>query len=120
MDSSSVEFAPYDGDLMGLMTTPDHLVFRWNVPHCTILFSMTQQGQSANCHFASDKRGLRHIREAIDKFVRFVFSACDWCKMVIANVQRPSVCRLIRKVGFKWVAEVQGMQIYARAKEWAA
>lgn len=119
MDSGELEFAPYSGDFMGLTVTPDHVVFRWNVNHCTILFSLTQQGQSANCHFASDKAGLRHIRTAIDKFVRFVFSAFDWCRMVIANVQRPSVARIVEKVGFKWVASVQGMQIYARAKEWA-
>ncbi len=120
MDSDSLEFIPHDGDLMGLTVTPNHLVFRWNVDHCTILFSMTQQGNSANCHFASNKNGLRYIKEAVDKFVRFVFSECDWCRMVIANIQRPSVCRLVEKVGFRWVAEVQDMQIYARAKEWAA
>lgn len=116
MDTGSVEFAPYDGDLMGLAVTPNHLVFRWNVDHCTILFSITQQGQSANCHFASNKQGLRYIKEAVDQFVRFVFSHWDSCRMVIANVKRPSVERVVKKCGFLWVAEVSDMNIYARAR----
>ncbi len=120
MDTAGLEFIPYDGDLMGLAVTPNHLVFRWNVGHCKILFSLTQQGQSANCHFASDKPGLRHIKQAIDRFVRFVFSQCDWCRMIVANIKRPSVERTVQKCGFKWVSEVDDMQIYARAKEWAA
>lgn len=114
MDTVGIEFAPYDGDLMGLAVTPNHVVFRWNVDFCHILFSMTQQGRSANCHFASDRAGLRHIKTAIDRFVRFVFSRCDWCRMVIANVKRPSVERVVSKCGFRWVAEVDDMQVYAR------
>lgn len=120
MDSARLAFVQYDGDLMGLTVTESHLVFRWNVDHCTVLFSMTRQGRSANCHFASDKRGLRHIKEAIEQFVQSVFRACDWCDMVVANIERPSVERTVKKCGFKWVAEVNDMQIYARAKEWAA
>lgn len=119
MDSGQLEFIPYDGDLMGLAVTPSHLVFRWNVDFCTILFSMTKQGLSANCHFASNKSGLRYIKEAVDKFVRFVFSAFDWCRMVVANIQRPGVCRMVEKVGFKWVADSENAKIYARLREWA-
>ena len=120
MDSGQLAFVPYDGELMGLTTSPNHLVFRWNVEHCLILFSITRQGRAANCHFSSDKAGLRHARKAIDEFVRFVFAEFPWCSMVIANVKRPSVCRLIEKVNFKWVSEVQDMNIYARSKQWAA
>lgn len=117
MDTTGLEFVPYDGDLMGLAVTPNHLVFRWNVDFCTILFSMTQQGRSANCHFASDKAGLRHIKEAIDKFVRFVFSTFDWCRMVLANVDRPSVGRLIEKVRFMPVAECYKGRFYMRFQD---
>lgn len=117
MDSGSLEFLPYDGDLMGLAVTPNHLVFRWNVDFCTILFSMTQQGGSANCHFSSNKRGLRYVKEAVDKFVRFVFSAFPWCRMVLANVERPSVGRLIQKVGFTPVADCNKGTVYMRLRD---
>lgn len=117
MDSGKLEFVPYDGELMGLAVTPNHVVFRWNVPYCTILFSMTRQGNSANCHFASNKSGLRYIKEAIDKFVRFVFSELEWCKMVIANVGRPSIGRLIEKVGFTPFADCENGTFYMRLRD---
>lgn len=117
MDTARLEFLPYDGDLMGLTVTPNHVVFRWNVDFCTILFSMTQQGRSANCHFASNKAGLRYIKEAVDKFVRFVFSTFDWCRMVIANVDKSSVGRVIEKVSFFPVAIADGATIYVRPRD---
>lgn len=117
MDTASVEFVPYDGDRLGLAATPNHLVFRWNVDFCTILFSITRQGQSANCHFASNKQGLRYIKEAVDKFVGFVFSAFDWCRMVIANTGRPSIGRLIKKVGFIPFADCDRGTIYMRLRK---
>lgn len=119
MDTASLEFAPYSGDLMGLAANENHLVFRWSVDFCIILFSVTRKGNSANCHFASNKGGLRYIKEAVDKFVMFVFSEYDWCRMVIANVQRPSVGRLIKKVGFAPFARHEGMTFYMRARQWA-
>lgn len=117
MDTARLEFLPYDGDLMGLAVTPNHVVFRWNVDFCTILFSMTQQGRSANCHFASDKAGLRHLKEAIDKFVRFVFLHMDSCKMVIANTGKPSIGRLISKVGFIPFADCEKGTFYMRLRD---
>lgn len=116
MDTAGLEFVPYDGELMGLPVSPNHLVFRWNVGFCKILFSMTQQGLSANCHFASDKAGLRHIKTAIDSFVQFVFSTFDWCRMTIANISRPSVERVVRKCGFQYIYQVGDTKIYARTK----
>lgn len=117
MDSARLAFVQYDGDLMGLTVTENHLVFRWNVDHCTVLFSMTRQGRSANCHFASDKRGLRHVKEAIDQFVQSVFRTCDWCEMVVANVNRPSVGRMIEKVGFVPFSDSKTGTFYMRLRD---
>lgn len=117
MDTARLEFLPYDGDLMGLAVTPNHIVFRWNVDFCTILFSMTKQGRSANIHFASNKQGLRYIKEAVDKFVRFVFSTFDWCRMVTGNVGRPSIGRLIEKVGFIPFADCDKGTFYMRLRD---
>jgi hypothetical protein len=111
-----VEFVQYSGDLMGLVVTANHVVFRWNVDHCIILFSMCCQGASANCHFASNKAGLRYIKHCIDKFVRFVFSRYEWCRMVIANVSPASVGRLIEKVGFVPFADCEKGTFYMRVR----
>lgn len=99
MDTDCVKFEPYEGDMIGLVSNSNHLVFRWYRTDCKILFSVSRRGDAASCHFASDKAGLRHVKEAIDDFVRFVFWLFDWCRMVLAQVERPSVGRLIEKCG---------------------
>lgn len=117
MDSVGLEFIPYDGDLMGLAVNENHLVFRWNRPDCKVLFSVTRRGNAASCHFASDSNGLRHIKEGITAFVNYVFWLYDWCTMVIAQVSRPSVGRLIEKVGFIPFADCDEGTIYMRPKD---
>lgn len=117
MDTARLEFVPYSGDLMGLAANENHVVFRWNVDFCTILLSMTRQGLSANCHFASNKTGLRYIKEAVDRFVWFVFSECEWCRMVVANVNRPSVGRMIERLRFFPIAKADGAIIYVRPRD---
>ena len=113
---SALEFTPYSGDLMGLPTNENHMVFRWNRQDCKVLFSASRRGNAASCHFASDKRGLRHIKEAVDGFVRFAFWLFDWCEMVLAQVGRASVGRLIEKTGFIPVAEIDDTTVYMRAR----
>lgn len=117
MDSDRLEFVLYDGDLMGLTTTRNHLVFRWNRNDCNVLFSAARQGNAMSCHFASDKRGLRKLKEAIDKFVCSVFSAFSWCTMVLANIEKPSVGRLVEKIGFIAVASCDKGQVYMRLRD---
>jgi len=112
---STVNFYPYDGDLMGLPTNENHLVFRWSGPG-KILFSVARRGNSASCHFASNKKGLRYIKKAVDEFVQFVFWLFDWCIMVLAQVKKASVVRLIEKVGFMPVTQVGEIMIYARVR----
>lgn len=116
---SPVKFSPYDGDLMGLYVDPNYLVFRWHGPG-KVLFSVARRGNAASCHFSSDKNGLRYIKTAISQFVDFVFWLYDWCTMVLAQVERPSVGRLISKVGFMPVAEAGDKTVYVRHKSWAA
>ena len=115
MDSDSVRFSPYDGDLMGLCVTENHLVFRWHGPG-KVLFSVSRRGHSASCHFASNKSGLKYLKKAIDEFVQFVFWLFDWCRMVLAQVDRPSVGRLIEKVGFEPIADCEEGTIYMRVR----
>lgn len=111
-----VKFTPYSGNLMGLPITDDHLVYRWVRDDCKVLFSVTRLGDAVSCHFASDKAGLRHIKKAIDEWCQFVFETLNWCTMVIAQIVKPSVARLVEKCGFNPVGEVDGILIYARCK----
>jgi len=113
----SVRFKPYQGDLIGLCTNDNYLVFRWDHPECKILFSVSQRGKAANCHFASDKAGLRFLKEAIGEFCEFVFWIFDWCTMVMAIVERDSVARLCEKSGFQHVIDVEDNKIYVRHKD---
>ena len=83
-------FTPYSGELMGLFTNESHVVFLWLGPG-KVLFSVTQQGKAASCHFASNKKGLRFLKQAIDEFVEFVFWSLKSVTMVLAQVERPSV-----------------------------
>jgi hypothetical protein len=95
---------PYHGaDLMGLAVNENHRVYQWVHPNCKILFSVTQRGGAALCHFASDKRGLRHLREAIKDFASLCFVGFDWCKMIIANVDKSSVLRLLYRLRFEYI-----------------
>ena len=109
-----IMFEQFTGDLRGLPTSKNHLNFRWLDPDCRILFSVCQMGEAASCHFCSDKKGLRRLREAINQFVEFVFVLFDWCKMVIAKVVRKSVGKLLLGCGFLRICSVDGVDIFGR------
>lgn len=114
MDSGSLTFLPYHGDMMGLYATENHLVFRWNGPGL-ILASVARRGDAATAHLACDKAGLRHLKRAIIDFVAFSFWLFDWCKMVIAQITRPSVERVVKKCGFVYIgSDHNGVAVYAR------
>ena len=72
-NQNTIAFEPYSGDLMGLASDENYLVFRWRNKDCKILFSVSRRGDAASCHFASDKAGLRLVKQAIDEFTQFVF-----------------------------------------------
>jgi hypothetical protein len=109
-------FYEYEGDLMGLPTDDNHLIFRWLEPGCKILFSIARLGDGASCHFASDKAGMRKLKQAVDEFCKFLFRKYDWCTMVLAKVNIDSVGRLIKKCDFQVVVTVDGVTAYARCK----
>jgi hypothetical protein len=112
----SMNFYPYEGDLMGLPADKNHLVFRWADDRCKILFSVCKLGMGASCHFASDKRGLRWLKQAIDEFCGYCFIAFEWCTMILAKTGKYSIGRLISKCGFEKVAIHNGIVAYARCK----
>jgi len=111
--TQEVKFTLYNGYLMGLPTNENHLVFRWTGPG-KVLFSVTQIGKAASCHFASDKKGLRHLKKACNDFVKFCFFLFPWCKMCIAHVGPKSIGRLIMKIGFLPLGESEHGTFYMR------
>jgi len=120
-NSNTVMFAPYGGDLIGLPTDSNHLVFRWARDGCKILFSVTKRGLAASCHFASDKAGLRHIKQAINEFSTFVFDLFKWCTMILAVVAKDSIGRLITKCEYTPIGQLSdvdgGEIVYMRVRD---
>jgi hypothetical protein len=84
---------------MGLPTDDKHLVVRWMKPNCKILVSIARKGNSASVHFASDKAGLRHLRQGIEELHLFCMGL-GWCESIRAAVSVPSVARMIQRCGF--------------------
>lgn len=115
-----LRFYQYEGDLIGLSADDNHLVFRWVEIDCKILFSIARLGNGASCHFASDKAGLKKLKQAINEFCNYCFLLFDWCTMILAKVKRESVCRLIEKCGFEKLITSNGYTAYTRCKSWAA
>lgn len=95
-------------------TDANHITALWLGPE-DVMFSYAQRGKAMSCHFATDK-GQRHLRTAIDDFIRWVFLHYRWCRMILAQVKTPSVERLLKKMNFKFVIEAQGYRVYQRGK----
>ena len=109
-------FYQYEGDLMDLPHDDNHLVFRWLEPGCKILFSVSRMGNGASCHFATDKAGLRKLKQAVNEFCEFCFWLFDWCEMVLAKVKKPSVSRILPRCGFKFIITGNNIEAFARYK----
>ena len=107
-------FSEYNGDLMGLPTNENHRVYRWDRDDCKVLFSVTRRGCAAVGHFASDKRGLRHLKDAINQFTALCMVDFDWCKMVISLNERESIRKLLKRIGFVPVADYGHYNIMMR------
>tara|TARA_R110000851_G_C12885232_1_gene546516 strand:- start:391 stop:672 length:282 start_codon:yes stop_codon:yes gene_type:complete len=82
-----------------------------------IVFSFAQRGKAIAGHFAADKKGLRHIKEAINDFCEWAFYTFEWCRMMLAMIQKPSVERIVRKCGFVFLGESTKAKIYMRCKD---
>ena len=109
-------FLPYFGDTDQLKTTEKSIVFKWIRDDCKILFSAVKHGKALNCHFTSDKAGLRKLEQAINEWCKFCFWLWPWCEMIIGIIEKPSICRLAEKCKFKKIAEYKGKSIYIREK----
>lgn len=117
---AEAKFRSYSGDMIGLPCDANHLVYRWCRDDCLVLFSVCRRGDAASCHFASDKRGLRHLKQAINEFTEFVFDLFKWCTMSLAIINKKSVMRLVEKCNYVPIAQLSdidgGDMVYMRLK----
>ena len=109
-------FILHAGDCNGLVSDEDHLIYKWDRDDCLILFSVCRKGDAASCHFSSDKKGLRKVKDAIEAFSAFLFFEFKWCKMIIAQITIPSVCRIVEKLNFEYLGTCKGCEIYIRGE----
>ena len=110
-----INFKIHKGSVGKLPTSKDHLNFKW-LGKGHILFSVARQGNAASCHFASDKKGLRHIKQAINEWCDFIRDLFDWCKMIIAKVynSKSGVINILKKCNFLKVWGNDTLSVYMR------
>lgn len=113
---SKLTFKPYKGDLIGLACNDNYLIFRWDREDCKILVSVSRRGNAASCHFASDKKGLRHLKQAINEFIEFCYYSFPWCTMMMGFISIDSVARIVKKCGFVELEKLQDCTVYVRLK----
>jgi len=110
-------FVLHKGDPESLIKNDTYLCF--NAVGTEIYFSAAQLGNAMTCHFTTDKAGLRQIKEACEDFCAYIFRHFGWCRMIIAYVLRPSVGRMIEKIGFVKFAKSDEGVAYMRVRPWA-
>ena len=103
-------------DMRGVWRDENHLVVRHS---SGVFFSFAQVGMAISAHFAAGKDALRSIRYAIDEFCDWAFHAMPWCEMILANIDKPSVSRLVSKCNFCPLTTADNSEILVRYRPWA-
>lgn len=111
-------FSLVKDDLQGVLMNKVNLACVWSGPG-RVIFSFARRGQGMSAHFSSDKKGLRHIKAAINDFCVWIFENYRWCRMIFAMITKPSVERLVKKCLFTYLARQNDIRIYVRLKPWA-
>jgi hypothetical protein len=88
----------------------------WSDGEHRVVLSYAQQGNGMTIHFASAPDSLRYVKQALEEFCGWIFWAYDWCEMIFAVIGKPSVERIIKKVGFEWLTRTNDYEIYVRFK----
>ncbi len=107
---------PFSGDSMGVASSENHVMVELLIDGSRIVVSSTRHGNAMSCHFAAEKKALRHMKNAIEEFIQFVFKECQWCEMILANIKKTSVKKLVEKCGFFPVCEINDNTLYVRAR----
>jgi hypothetical protein len=81
-----------------------------------IYFTFAQRGKAMAAHFSASREDLRLIKPAIEAFISWIFAEYPWCRMILATIKKPSVKRLVERVGFEHVTDSEGKSVYMRAR----
>lgn len=109
---------PLIGDDLGITRDDSHYVLEWrDLDGHRVVFSASRIGDAIYCHFAPEKNSLRVVKIACLDFMDWVFDVCEWCKMLITAASKPSVIRLVDKIGFIPIAEsADGKTVFMRER----
>lgn len=109
----AAKFSFYDGYLMGLPVNEHHLVFRWNIAG-KVLFSVCRKGNAVSVHFASDRIGLRHLRQAFNECRDFLFDLFPWCELILVHIGPKSIQKVVLEIGFIHLASTELGNVFVR------
>lgn len=107
---------PLSGDDLGVYRNENYFLVEWR-GRGRIVFSATRKGDAIFFHFASDKRAVRDVKEAMQFYIRWVFHTCKWCKMMLTAIDKRSVVNLAKSVGGQEIAiDENGRRIFMRLR----
>ena len=89
---------------LGLVKSEKCRVYEWSDNGQKVYFSASRKGSALLIHLAAEKRNWLRLRDALNEFCDKMFFVYDWCKMIMAQVEKRSVINLALKCGFHVVA----------------
>ena len=111
-----MKFEELTGDDLGVYHDDNYQLVQCYDGH--IVLSYARKGRAMTAHIASDKIGLRNLKEAIDSFCQWIFDVYRWCRFIFAAISKRlnSMERLVIKCGFKYLISDESHHIYERAR----
>jgi hypothetical protein len=101
-------------ETLGVPLDENHGLVEWFDGEAIVVFSFARRGNALDCHFAANKKALRHLRRSFDDFCDLVKSEVEWCTMIIAIINKISVERFILKCKFDLLSRHDDYLIYKR------
>lgn len=102
-----------NGTDLGVVRNENHAVCEWKGDG-RVVFSFCCHGNAISAHFAAEKAALRKLSVAIESFCDWIFNHFRWCELIMANVERRSVKKLIERCGFEFLKEGSESSVYMR------
>lgn len=104
------------GPDLGVARIPEALVVEWVEGDCRVVCAYAKQGLGLAAHFAAEKKSLRRLKDAINDWCEWAMWAYPWCECIFAVIGIPSVERIVKKCGFRALAEVDRYRVYIRGR----
>ena len=99
---------------LGVPFDDNHGLVEWFKGDARVVFSFARRGNALDCHFAANKKALRHLKRAIDDFCELVKNEVEWCTMIVSIVIKGSVKKLVSKCEFNHLLSNDKYSIYVR------